>query len=205
VSGSTSTSSDAADDYLVVAQVLAPHGLRGALKCRVVTDFPERFKRGTRLALQRPHEAPRPVVLQTAQVSGDHALLRFAEIPDRTAAEAWREADVLVAADQAVPLPPGEFLWRDIIGLEVQDLAGRSLGTVAEILRTGANDVYVTHGPLGEVLVPATKEVIKDLDPARGRIVIDPLPGLIPAPYPADAPASAGTPAPARRSRRRRR
>jgi 16S rRNA processing protein RimM len=154
--------------------------VHGALKCRIVTDFPERFKRGTQLALQRPAEKPRPVILRTAQVSGDHAILRFAEIADRTSAESWRDADVLVAADQAVPLPPGEFLWRDIIGLTVEDLNGQGLGTVDEILRTGANDVYVVHGPLGEILVPATREVIKELDPARGRIVIDPLPGLIP-------------------------
>jgi 16S rRNA processing protein RimM len=169
-----------ADDFFVVAEVLAPHGLRGELKCRVVTDFPERFARGARFLLQRGAEPPRPVVLRGARPIGQHLLLRFDQLPDRTAAEAWRGADVLVPADQAVELPPGQFFWRDLIGLRLEDRDGTHLGRVDEVLRTGANDVYVAHGPLGEVLVPATKEVVKEIDPARGRIVIEPLPGLLP-------------------------
>jgi 16S rRNA processing protein RimM len=171
-------------DSLVVAQVVGAHGLRGALRCRIVTDFPQRFRRGTAFGLQRTEqdEAPLPVTLRSAQITGEQGVLRFDELPDRTTAEAWRGADVVVAADQAVSLPPGQFFWRDIVGLRVEDLDAHPLGTVEEILRTGANDVYVARGPLGEVLVPAISEVVKAIEPEQGRIVIDPLPGLLPDP-----------------------
>jgi 16S rRNA processing protein RimM len=67
-----------------------------------------------------------------------------------------------------------------VIGLEViDDTSGEVLGTVADILETGANDVYVVHGPRGEILVPAIKSVVKLIDPQTGRMLIQPLPGLI--------------------------
>jgi len=170
-------------DYLVVAQILGANGLRGALRCRVVTDFPRRFKRGTVFGLQHtPDDEPLRVTLRSAQLSGEQVILRFDELTDRTAAEGWRGADVVVAADQAVQLPPGQFLWRDIIGLRVEDLEARPLGIVEEILRTGANDVYVARGPLGEVLVPAISQVVKAIEPEHGRMLIDPPPGLLPDP-----------------------
>ncbi len=168
-------------DCLVVAEIVGAQGLRGALRCRLVTDFPERFRRGTVFGLQRTaDDEPLPVTLRSAKLNGEQVTLRFDELTDRTAAEGWRGADVVVAADQAVALPPGQFLWRDIIGLRVEDLQARPLGTVEEILRTGANDVYVARGPLGEVLVPAISQVVKSIEPEHGRIVIDAIPGLLP-------------------------
>ena len=68
-----------------------------------------------------------------------------------------------------------------MIGLDVVDTTtGNVLGKVADIIETGANDVYLVHGPRGEILVPAIKSVIKQIDPENGRMLIEPLPGLLP-------------------------
>lgn len=157
--------------------MLAPHGLRGELKCRVITDFPEqRFKRGATLRIRG--EAHR---VQSARVQGGVVLLKLAGVADRNAAEGFRGADVEVAIQDALVLPPGQFYWHQVIGLEVEDVTTHeSLGRVTDILETGANDVYVVRGPDGESLIPAIKEVIKEIDPARGRMLIEPLPGLLP-------------------------
>jgi 16S rRNA processing protein RimM len=146
------------------------------VKCRVVTDFPaERFKSGARLLVGT--ESRR---LRSARVTGDIAYLKLQGIEDRDAAEALRGLDVLVAREDAVHLPEGEFFWDQVIGLQVEDTSGRALGWVSEILETGANHVYVVKAPgQREVLVPAIKDVVKLIDPGAGRMVIDPLPGLL--------------------------
>jgi len=161
-----------------VAQVLAPHGIRGELKCRIVTDFPrQRFKpRNTVLVGGQAH------TVQAARVQGQTVLLKREDIPDRTAAEPFRGKDVLIKAEDAVRLPKGQFFWHQVIGLSVEDITThRSLGQVSDILETGANDVYVVKTLSGqEILIPAIKDVVKDIDPSLGRILIEPLPGMLP-------------------------
>jgi 16S rRNA processing protein RimM len=155
---------------------LTAHGVKGELKCLVVTDFPDqRFKRGNRLLL-----GSEPRVVRSARRQGDLVYLRLDGIDDRTAAEALRGQELVVPRTEAVPLPEGQFYWDQVLGLRVEDTAGQLLGTVADILETGANDVYVVRGgPRGEVLIPAIKDVVRAIDPAAGRMVVDPLPGLL--------------------------
>jgi len=173
------------DRSLVVAAVVAPHGVRGELKCRLVTDFPDRFEPGLRLTAWPQASAPGPprvVTVRSARVAGAFVYLSLESVDTRDAAEQLRGAELLVAPEDAVRLPPGQFFWREVIGLRVEDTLGAELGTVAEILPTGANDVYVVRGPRGEILIPAIKDVLRDIDPAAGRIVVELMPGLVPDP-----------------------
>ena len=162
----------------MVAQVLAPHGIRGELKCRIVTDFPQqRFKRGSTLLIDDVEH-----VVRSARIQGQTVLLKLGDIPDRTAAEAFRGKEVTIRREDAVKLPEGQFYWHQVIGLAVIDATSQqTLGTVRDIIETGANDVYVVHPPVGkEILVPAIKDVILSIDPSEGRILIHPLPGMLP-------------------------
>lgn len=169
----------AASQPLVVAYVLSAHGLQGELKCRLVTDFPERFTPGLRLLVGGREEERR---VRSARLQEPHVYLRLEGVDDREAAEALRGHELLVSAAEAVPLPPGQFLWRDVLGLRVETTAGEPLGHVRDILVTGANDVYVVRGPRGEVLIPSIRGVVKEIAPYLGRIVVEPLPGMLPEP-----------------------
>jgi 16S rRNA processing protein RimM len=163
----------------VVAQVLTAHGIRGELKCRVITDFPkQRFRRGARLLLGPERRA---VTVRGARIQGNTVLLHLEEITDRTEAETLRNTEVSIKKEDAGRPPKGEFFWHEVIGLSVIDTTtDEHLGTVKDILETGANDVYVVQGKHGEILVPAIKDVVKLIDPPAGRMLIQPLPGLIP-------------------------
>ena len=183
-------------DRLVVAQVLSPHGIRGELKCRVVTDFPkQRFKRGNTVLIRAERHT-----IQAARVQGTVVLLKLSGIGDRNAAESYRGADVEVPTEDAVSLPKGQFFWHQVIGLDVIDITtATSVGRVADIIETGANDVYLVRGgPYGEVLVPAIKDVVKEIDPSNGRMLVEPLPGMLPtskrSAAPAPVPNSGGHP-----------
>ena len=163
----------------MVAHILAPHGIRGEIKCRIVTDFPEqRFKRGSSLLIDNIGHTVR-----SARIQGQTVLLKLADIPDRTAAETLRGKEVSIRREDAVKLPEGQFYWHQVIGLTVIDSTTQeTLGTVRDIIETGANDVYVVRPPVGkEILVPAIKDVILDIDPEAGRILIQPLAGMLPA------------------------
>jgi 16S rRNA processing protein RimM len=162
----------------VVAQVTGAHGIRGELKCRVVTDFPSRrFRRGKTVVIgDNDH------VIESARVQGMTVLLKLEDIGDRDTAAALRNQEILIRPEDAVALPKGQYYWHQVIGLRVEDATTREpLGEVTDILETGANDVYVIRGGRGEILVPAIKDVIKQIDPAAGLMLIEPLPGLLPS------------------------
>lgn len=160
----------------MLAQVVAPHGVRGEFSCRVITDFPRRrFRRGARVFIGgRPH-----TVVQ-ARLQGAFVLLKLEDVADRDAAEALRGRDVEVPVEDVLTLPRGQFYWHQVIGLQVESTSGQHLGTVSDILETGANDVYVVRGERGEILLPAIKDVVKRIDPAAGRMLVELLPGLVP-------------------------
>jgi 16S rRNA processing protein RimM len=161
---------------LIIGRVLAPHGLDGAFRMELLTDFPERIS-----ALKRVYLGDEPTArrVRHAQLHPPHALLRLTGLDDEQAIGAFRGALVRIDHDQAAPLPPGEYYWWQLIGARVVDEAGEPLGVVQEILQTGANDVYVLRTPVGgEFLLPAIKDVILDVDTERGVITARLLPGL---------------------------
>lgn len=181
--------------FLTVARVVRAHGTAGELSCEIVTEFPRRFRRTKTVYLgpepARPEpskldnglsEIPRPYAVQRARVAprgqGQQLLLKVEGIDDREAAERMRGVAVQVPESEAWKLPRGRFYWHQIVGLQVVTVDGRALGTVKEILETGANDVYLVETERGELLLPAIKDVVKEIAPERGVMVVELLPGM---------------------------
>jgi 16S rRNA processing protein RimM len=151
--------------------------VQGELVCEVVTDFPDRFERTERLLLGTPPVSRR---LERHRFQRGRLILKVEGIDDRSTAEELRGSAVDVLLEDAVPLPDGEYYWQQIIGLTVVDAARHALGRVVEILRTGANDVYVVSDENREILVPAIKDVVRLIDLEAGQMVVDLPPGLTP-------------------------
>jgi 16S rRNA processing protein RimM len=181
--------------YLTVARVLRAHGTHGEVACEVVTEFPQRFRRTKRVFLTpppRPGAAPvdehvdpaglRAYAVEQARLTPrkGHAevILRLAGIADRDEAAKLRGALVQVPESEAWKLPRGRFYWHQILGLRVVTTEGEELGSVAEILETGANDVYVVKSDGRERLIPAVKEIVKEIAPQRGEMIVELIPGL---------------------------
>ena len=87
---------------------------------------------------------------------------------------------VQVPREEAIPLEEGEYYYFQLVGLTVETESGERLGRLAEVLETGANDVYVVRGPRGEVLLPAVEDVIRQVDLESRRVVVRLLPGMLP-------------------------
>lgn len=169
--------------YLVIGQILRPHGLRGEVRMRVLSDDPARLPQLERVYLADSADEPKPEprALQGLRFNKDVALLSLAGCRNRNEAELLRDKTVLISIDQAPPLQDGEYYLFELIGLSV--LADEiEIGRVAEVLQTGANDVYlVDGGPFGEVLIPAHEETILNIDFAAETITMSLPEGLLPA------------------------
>ena len=164
-------------EYLVVATVLAPFGIKGEVKVRIETDFPDRFALLERVHLGRELW---PFELEGfRQHSKGYSLLKLAGCDDRDAAGRLRGMAVQIPLTEAVPLNPGEYYVYQIQGLSVWTESGDPLGTVEEVLFTGSNEVYVTRGPRGQVLIPALKDVVLEVDLEAGRMTVCLPPGLL--------------------------
>jgi len=166
------------DERVTVALVRGLHGLRGAVRLEVLTDTPDRFRLGSILYVEGQDA---PLTVDWTGPSKPGLLVHFAEVTSREAAEPLRERYLEVVPE--AKLPAGSWYWHEIVGLEAHTTSGEVLGTVSEVFRAGAGEVYVVTGGLrGEVLVPAVRGIVTELAPAEGRLVVDPLALDLPAP-----------------------
>ncbi|HOS79065.1 MAG: 16S rRNA processing protein RimM [Chloroflexi bacterium] len=163
--------------YLAVGRILRPHGIAGELRVEILTDYPDRLTRLRHLYVGPTY---RRYAVTSVRFHQGLALLRFAGVTDRNAAELLRGQFVWVALAEAIPLEEGEYYLHQLLGMQVSTEEGELLGEIVEVLdMPAANDVYVVHGLRGEVLIPAIREVILSMDLETRQMVIRPLPGLL--------------------------
>ncbi len=158
---------------LSIGVIAGPQGVEGAVRMGVWTQFPERIPGLKQVYLG---DEPTPRRLRSARLHRGQAILMLEGVESRDAADALRGAVVRIGPEQAAPLAEDEYYHFQLIGLEVLDEAGNRVGTLSEILETGANDVYVVRAEDGsEALFPALKDVVLSVDLAAGRMVVRPL------------------------------
>ncbi|MBE9470786.1 MAG: 16S rRNA processing protein RimM [Chloroflexi bacterium] len=167
--------------YLAVGRVSRPHGVRGELRVKVLTDYPGRLGQHAYFYLASPDspEIVRRYPVEKLRHHKEVLLLKLGGCDDRNGAEELRGQLVQIPTEEAVPLEEGEYYDFQLIGVKVEAESGESLGQVVEVLKTGANDVYVVRGPWGEVLLPVVKDVVLKLDLEARQMVVHLLPGLL--------------------------
>jgi 16S rRNA processing protein RimM len=163
--------------YLSVGFLRRPHGLAGEIIMDLHTDFPERMKSGRKLFVGEEYQ---PMTLTSVRPHQAGLLVKFKDVETPEDAGKYRNQWVFIKAKDAPPLPDGKIYQYKLIGFKVVDENENPLGTLVEILETGANDVYVVKDDTGkEILLPAIPSVILDLDTARRLIRVHVLDGLI--------------------------
>jgi len=163
--------------YLAVGLLRKPHGLLGDLLMEIYTDFPERIRPGTILFVGDEY---RPLKITRRRPHNNGLILGFEGIATPDEAGKYRATLAYVPTADRPALPAGEYYHHEIIGLTVLEETGKELGTLTEIIETGANDVYVVKPAVGsELLLPALKEVILEVDLAAKTMRVHLLPGLM--------------------------
>ncbi len=174
--GSGSSTRSPEPRYLIIGQVMRAHGLRGEVKVKILTDFPERF--GLLKTVYLGDEA-RPYELEGFRLQRKGALLKLAGCDDRSAAEKLRGQVVQIPIEEAMPLGEDEYYVHQIEGLTVWTTDGERLGVIRDVLFTGSNEVYVVEGDdRSEILIPAIAQVVQEVDLDGGRLIVELIEGL---------------------------
>ncbi len=161
--------------YVAVGRVSTAWGVDGVVKVIPLVDKRERLAPGRSVSV-----AGQRRTIETSRWQKGLVYLKLSGIDNRGAAFALREQLLTVLESELEPLGEGQYYRFQLVGLAVQTTAGAFLGRVTDVLSTGANDVYVVQGERGEILVPATDDIVKEIDLERGRLVIEEVPGLTP-------------------------
>lgn len=165
--------SDGPPERLMIGIIGAPHGTNGAMRIRIISDFPERLATLSHVFIGSDPQRRRLVSLRGASPT---AILEINGVSSRNEAALYRGMPLYMDIRDAKPLDEGEYYWYQLIDMTVVSPEGETLGILTSILQTGANDVYVVTQPDGgELLLPAIKAIVLDIDLPNKRMVAKPL------------------------------
>jgi 16S rRNA processing protein RimM len=170
--------------YLLIGEILRPHGVKGELRVRVLTDYPERLTqlKTVYTSTNPDDEHPQPRKVKHVRMHQDYALMTLQDVSSRNEAEFFRGLFVMVDLADAVPLEEDELYLFQLIGMEVETESGKKLGVISDVLETGANDVYIVDSPeYGQILIPVTDETLIETDTDANRVVMRLPEGLLPS------------------------
>ena len=167
------------DDLLKVGVITSTHGIRGEVKVFPTTDDPKRFLDLKEIILDTGKEK-KTLSVQYVKFFKNMVILKFKEFDNINDVEIYRQKDLYVTREQAVPLEENEYFIADLLGLSVYTENDDPLGTLTDVLQTGANDVYVVKmEEQKEVLIPAIRECILEVDMETRRMKVHLLEGLL--------------------------
>jgi 16S rRNA processing protein RimM len=164
-------------DYLAIGKLHRSHGIKGELVMEVFTDFPERLQKNVVVFIGEDHI---PVRILSKRKHTEGLLIAFEGFETPEAVGDFRTKFVFVRADDRPKLPEGEYYHHELLGLDVVDENGHSIGNLIEFLETGANEVLVVKSNSGkELLIPGIPSVIDTIDLKNGKITVRLIPGLL--------------------------
>jgi len=166
------------EDYFDIGKIVNVHGLRGEIRVMPITDDPSRFdlldsievfNNSTSQTYQLKNIRPHKTLL----------VIQLEGVEDRNAAEALVGSVIKVPRSQALPLEDDEYYQKDLLDMSVVSEHGEDLGTLVQIIETGANDVYVVRPESGkDLLIPAIKECILSVNLAENKMIVHLMKGL---------------------------
>ena len=164
---------------LRVGVIVKTHGIRGEVKVYPTTDSPDRFDDLTEIILKQKNHT-KYLEVEFVRHFKNLVILKFKGIDDINLVEQYRGAELYIDRKYGVPLKEGEYYIADIIGLTVRTDAGETLGTVKDVLETGANDVYIVERPgMKDLLIPAIRDCILNVDLEENTMEVHLLEGLL--------------------------
>lgn len=167
------------EKQLQVGVISSTHGVRGEVKVFPTTDDVTRFRQLKKVYLDTGREML-PLEIQNVKFFKQFAILKFKGIDNINDIEKYRGKSLMIDREDAVDLDEDEYFIADMIGMKVCTEDGSEFGTLKDVMETGANDVYIIDSPgYGEVLIPAIRECILDVDMDEDRMTIHLMEGLV--------------------------
>ena len=164
---------------LQVGVITQTHGIKGEVKVFPTTDDAARFKKLKKVIMDNGKERL-DMEIEGVKFFKQYAIIKFKGYDSINDIEKYKSAKLYVTRDNAVRLRKDEYFIADLIDMNVVTEEGERFGRMKDVMATGANDVYVVEREDGtEVLLPAIKECIKNIDMEQGQITVHIMDGLI--------------------------
>jgi len=168
------------DDLVVVARVARTRGLRGEVIADLLTDFPERFDDLATLIAVAPDGSQRSLQIEEHWFHGDRIVFKFAGYDSIEAAKEFAGIELAVPASDRVALAEDQFYEWELKGCRVESIDGEFIGSVTEVMRTGAVEVLVVVDDRDqEFLIPMAQDICISVDVEKKLIRVDPPAGLL--------------------------
>jgi 16S rRNA processing protein RimM len=168
-------------DFLIIGRIVSPFGIRGEVKVIPITDHAERFE-GIEAVYVNQRGSYEKMDVEAARVVKKAVLLKLAQVADRDAAERLRDCMIYIDREHAAPLDGESHYYYDLLGCSVVTTEGDTLGTVTDIQNAGSCDVYCVKTEKNsdvELLIPAVRDVVKDINIRKKEIHIQVIDGLL--------------------------
>lgn len=167
------------EEFFQVGIITSTHGVKGEVKVFPTTDDARRFKR-LKEVIVRTNKEEVTLEVEGVKFFKQFVILKFSGIDDINEVEKYRKATLWVPRKNAVRLSRNEYFVADLMGLRVLNEEEEEIGTIRDVMETGANDVYVIDLKDGrELLLPAIKQCVLDVNVEEGFIKVHILEGLV--------------------------
>jgi len=166
------------EDLVVIGKITKPHGVRGGLKLVSFFELEDLLAHLDQVWLVKADQEESYSVEWVRGGDRFH-ILKLQDVDDLTAAGHLRDWEVAVSKDKLPPLSAGKYYSFQLVGLTVVTESGDVVGEIRGVWSTPAHDVYRVWSKKGEVLIPAVKEIVRDIDLEQGRVLIRALDGLM--------------------------
>lgn len=165
-------------EFISIGAVVKAHGVMGQLVVKPLTDELDQFNDLESIYLSLNGKSEEHVI-DDVNVSKNQVILKLRDIKDRNSADNFRGALIEIKFSDARELAENEYFIFDLIGLNVKTIQGEYIGEIVDVLQLPANDVYVLKSGENEILIPAIKEIIKNISLDKQEVIIDPMDGLL--------------------------
>ena len=165
--------------FVTIGEITKTRGVKGEVKVVPVTDCPERLCDLDSVYVETKDGTVQIAQIERVRLHSGFASFKFRGIESPEGAEKLRGSFIMVKREDVFPLKEGKFYVFQLLGLDVQTEDGTSVGTVHDVINSPANDVYVVRNGQREYLIPAVRQIVKDIDLQRGKITIDAIDGLL--------------------------
>lgn len=166
------------EDLFRIGVITSTHGLKGEVKVFPTTDDANRFKKLKKCILRTP-KGDIEVEKNSCKFFKNMVILSFKEFKDINEVEKYKNCELYVTRDNAVPLDEDEYYIADVIGMDVCE-NGDKLGVLVDVMQTGSNDVFVVDlGDKKELLIPVIKECVLDIDYEESKINVKLMKGML--------------------------
>jgi 16S rRNA processing protein RimM len=151
------------NDFLKVGKIINAHGIKGEVKIFPLTDDVNRFYYLKKVYIEQEN-AILPLTISNIRIHKNVVLATFNEIKNRNQAEKYKGLFININREDAIELSKDQYFISDLIGLKVYSIEGVLIGNIKEILQTGPTDIYVIETDNKDILVPALKDIFKEID-----------------------------------------